>query len=43
MCGVAKGIIRGLGRHYGERLVLEEPTCMLKGGSECQIVVKRLG
>jgi hypothetical protein len=43
MCGVAKGIIRGLGRQYGERLSLTEPTCMLKGGSECQIVVKKQG
>lgn len=42
MCGVAKGIIRGLGRHYGERLSLAEPICMLRGASECQIVVKRL-
>jgi Haem-NO-binding len=42
MCGVAKGIIRGLGRQFGDRLSLTEPTCMLKGGAECQIVVKRL-
>jgi len=42
MCGAAKGIIRGVGRHYGNRLSLAEPTCMLKGGAECQIAVKRL-
>jgi len=42
MCGVAKGIVRGLARHYGEKVSLTEPTCMLKGGSECQLVVKRL-
>jgi hypothetical protein len=42
MCGVAKGIVRGLAREYGEKVSLSEPTCMLKGGAECQIVVKRL-
>jgi hypothetical protein len=41
MCGVAKGIVRGLARHYGEKVTLAEPTCMLKGGAACQIVVKR--
>jgi hypothetical protein len=42
MCGVAKGIVRGLARHYREKVSLTEPTCMLKGGAECQLVVKRL-
>jgi hypothetical protein len=42
MCGVAKGIVRGLARQYGENVSFAEPTCMLKGGAECQIVVKRL-
>jgi hypothetical protein len=41
MCGVAKGIVRGLARAYGEKVSLAERTCMLKGGAECQIVVNR--
>jgi len=43
MCGIAKGIVRGLARHYGEKVSLAEPTCLMKGGAECQIVVKKLG
>lgn len=42
MCGVAKGIIRGVARHYGEKVAVTELTCLLKGGSECRISVKRL-
>ena len=42
MCGIAKGIVRGLARQYGEKVSLAEPTCMLKSGAECQLVVKRL-
>ena len=42
MCGVAKGIVRGLAREYNEKVSLAEPTCMLKGGAECQIVVQRV-
>src|SRR5262249_37775038 len=31
MCGVARGIVRGLATHFGETIALEEPSCMLLG------------
>jgi hypothetical protein len=42
MCGVAKGIARGLGDHYGERIEIAEESCMLTGASSCSIAVRRL-
>jgi hypothetical protein len=39
MCALAKGIIVGIGKHYGERVTIAEPTCMLKGGGACQLIV----
>jgi hypothetical protein len=39
MCALAKGIIMGVGKHYGERVTIAEPTCMLKGGVRCQLIV----
>jgi hypothetical protein len=42
MCGVAVGIVRGLARYYGETVVIQEPSCMLEGSSECTIRVRRI-
>ncbi len=39
LCAVARGILRGVAAHYRERFELDERQCMLKGGSECLIVV----
>jgi hypothetical protein len=39
MCGVAKGIVRGLARHFAEQVDLRETACMLKGAPACRIVV----
>ncbi|MBI3921512.1 MAG: heme NO-binding domain-containing protein [Armatimonadetes bacterium] len=43
MCGLAKGMVKGVARHYGEEVALEEPTCMLRGGAQCKIFVKTAG
>lgn len=43
MCGVAKGILRGFSKHYGEEILLAETSCMLKGNPSCQISVKIKG
>lgn len=43
MCGVAKGIARGIARHYGERITLSESTCMHRGDRECTISVRLVG
>lgn len=39
MCALAKGIIMGVAAYYGERVMISEPTCMLKGDAECTLVV----
>ncbi|MBI4743958.1 MAG: heme NO-binding domain-containing protein [Actinobacteria bacterium] len=40
MCGVAKGIIRGLANQYNERIAIAESSCMLEGKSACEISVR---
>lgn len=40
MCPLAKGLVHGVARHYGERVTLLEPTCLLKGAAQCLIVVR---
>ncbi len=41
LCALARGICRGLGRHFDEPLEIEEPSCMLRGERTCEIVVRR--
>lgn len=40
MCGLAKGIARGVAKHYGEQIEINELTCMLKGKPSCTIAIK---
>jgi len=40
MCALAKGIARGVAKHYGERIEISELTCMLKGKPSCTIAIK---
>jgi predicted hydrocarbon binding protein len=40
MCAVAKGIAKGLGKHYNERIVVSESTCMHGGSPNCTISIK---
>ena len=42
LCGLAKGIVVGLGRHYGEEVTVTEPVCMLAGAPACLLVVEIL-
>jgi hypothetical protein len=42
MCGVAKGIARGVARSYGETVEIAEDQCMLRGAGSCVIVIRRL-
>jgi len=39
LCHVAKGIIRGLSRHFGEQVTISESTCMHRGGARCLLTV----
>lgn len=42
MCGFAEGLIQGAGDHYGEEVRIEQPRCMLEGGTSCQLVCEFL-
>lgn len=41
LCGFAKGIVRGLARHFGETVTLEETSCMRRGDAECRLRIRR--
>jgi predicted hydrocarbon binding protein len=34
-------LIRGVGEYYGEPLTVQEPSCMLDGDEQCEILVSR--
>ena len=40
LCRLAVGLIRGMARHYGEEISLEEPSCMLRGDPFCSFVIQ---
>src|SRR6266853_3005063 len=37
LCGLAKGIGKGLAKHFKETLLISETRCMHKGASSCEI------
>lgn len=39
MCGLARGIIRGVSQHYKESVDINDDKCMLKGDPRCEISV----
>ena len=40
MCGVAKGIARGLASHFGDTIDVAESSCMAAGAPECRIAIR---
>jgi serine/threonine protein kinase len=40
MCALAKGIIRGLGQHFHEDVIVEEPACMIRGDPYCSLEIR---
>jgi predicted hydrocarbon binding protein len=42
LCGFAKGIVRGLARHFGETVAIDEPSCMLRGDAACRLRVRKV-
>ncbi len=42
LCDLAKGIIVGLGKHYGEEVTVTESACMLRGAPACLLTVEVL-
>lgn len=40
LCAVAKGIVKGVARHYGEEVSISETTCMHTGAEACRMEVR---
>ena len=40
LCRLAQGLIRGMARHYGEAVEIEETSCILRGDPFCTFVVR---
>jgi hypothetical protein len=41
LCALAEGLIEAAAAHYGERVRVEQPECMLLGASRCRIEIHR--
>jgi predicted hydrocarbon binding protein len=39
LCALARGIVRGIAKHYEEHVTIAESTCMLRGAGACSITV----
>lgn len=39
MCSLAKGLIEGFAKYFGDEVKIEEETCMLKGASACKLKI----
>lgn len=37
MCSLAKGLAKGVAKHYGESVAIKETSCMLKGDKACKL------
>jgi tRNA A-37 threonylcarbamoyl transferase component Bud32 len=40
LCVLARGIMKGVAKHYGESITIDETSCMLHGGPFCSFVVQ---
>jgi heme-NO-binding protein len=40
LCAFARGVIRGVGEHYGEAITIAELRCMLRGDQACELVLR---
>ena len=43
LCTLARGIIKGIAGHYGERVEITEATCMHRGAAACILSVRGRG
>jgi predicted hydrocarbon binding protein len=41
LCAVARGIVRGVAKHFGESVSITDRACMHRGDAECVIVVTK--
>jgi hypothetical protein len=39
LCALARGLVRGVAKHYGQKVAVDEPECMMTGAAECTIRV----
>jgi hypothetical protein len=40
LCVLLRGLTEGAARHYGERVAIEETSCMRRGDSACTFAVR---
>jgi tRNA A-37 threonylcarbamoyl transferase component Bud32 len=43
LCQLATGLMRGMAKHFGETIEVEESSCMLRGAPFCSFTVRRTG
>ena len=43
LCPLAIGLVRGLARHYGDTVEIEQPSCMLRNDPFCSFVIRLAG
>ena len=41
LCALARGLAHGVAGHFNEQVRIHEPSCMLRGASSCQLIVRR--
>jgi hypothetical protein len=39
LCSFAEGLLEGAARHYGEQVVIEQPSCMKRGDERCLLEI----
>jgi len=40
MCALVVGIAKGVAKYYNERILVNQPSCMLEGSSSCKISIR---
>jgi predicted hydrocarbon binding protein len=40
LCAMLRGLVEGTARHYGETVLIAEPTCMHRGDAACRFAVR---
>jgi len=43
LCPLAMGLIRGMAKHFGEEVTIEEPSCMLRDDPFCSFAIQIAG
>jgi len=43
MCALARGLVKGIAKHFDERIVLKDQSCMITGDPDCRLSVRLAG